>query len=74
MKKSELDKIIEEIARAHNSTANQVRKEMQLAMDAGQASEDPIIRQRWDAIPRKGNTLSLEEFVEYLVTVVKNRA
>lgn len=66
MNKHRLQSIIEQIAIASNMTPEDVRNEMLLAMEAGQSSHDPIIQARWSAIPRKGDKLTLEEFIDYV--------
>ena len=48
------------------------RKEMQKAMDLAMASKDPIIQARWARIPRSGEKVTLEEFVEYVATQVSS--
>ena len=67
MRRQKLEQILEQIAKANNTTPKEVRREMQLAMEAGLASNDPAIQARWAAIPRKGGRLTLEEFLEYLI-------
>ncbi len=67
MQKRKLDKIIEEVAKANHTTAEEVRREMQAAMETGQASSDPETQKIWRSIPRKGEKLTLEEFIEYMI-------
>ncbi len=71
MHKRKLDKIINKIAKAHGTTPEEVRAEMQAAMDAALDSTDPIAQAKLAAIPRKGPELTLEEFVTYLVRAAK---
>ncbi len=71
MRKRKLDKIISQIAATHHTTPEEVRKEMQAAMDAAMVSIDPIAQAKLAAIPRKGPELTLEEFVDYLVRSAK---
>ena len=58
--------ILKEIARRHNTTVEEVRSQMQLAMDEARKCSDPAVQARWNAIPRKGEVLTLEEFVAYM--------
>lgn len=71
MKKRKLDVILAKIAKANGTSVQEVRKEMQVAMEAGQRSEDPKVKEIWNQIPKKGQELTLEEFVDYLVRRVK---
>jgi len=65
MKDIKFEIILREIARKHHTTPNEVRREMQLAMDAALACDDPKIQAKWAAIPKKGEKITLEEFVAY---------
>ena len=67
MRKRELDRVLEQIAKADRTTVEEVRREMIAAMKDAQACTDPVTQARWARIPRKGKELTLEEFVEYLV-------
>ncbi|MBQ8620920.1 MAG: sporulation initiation factor Spo0A [Oscillospiraceae bacterium] len=66
MKKSRLDEIIEAIAHRDQMTAAQVRKNIQEAMDAGLNNPDPMVQSAWNAIPKKGEKVTMEEFILYL--------
>ena len=68
MRKKKLERVLEEIAGNHNTTAEDVRKEMIVAMGDAQSSADPIVKARWAMIPKEGEKLTLEEFLEYLVS------
>ena len=67
MDTQKLDRILAQIAKDHHTTVKEVRREMILAMREGQSCTDPEVRARWARIPKKGDELTLEEFVEYLV-------
>ncbi len=67
MQKKKLDTILAKIAKNHGVTVQEVRKEMEAAMEAGQRSEDPKVKEIWDRIPKKDQVLTLEEFVDYLI-------
>lgn len=66
MQKSKFDRVLEEVARREHMSVQEVREEMQAAMEEGQKTDDPVVQARWAAIPRKGTELTLEEFVAYL--------
>lgn len=67
MKNEKFERMLNQVALAYHTTPEQVRKEMELALKQGQQSRDPKVQALWDAIPRTGPALTLEEFVEYLV-------
>ena len=62
--------MLEEIARRHNTTVEEVRYQMQLSMDEAQKCSDPAVQAQWRAIPRKGQKLTLEEFVAYVAGII----
>ena len=61
--------ILEIIAYQHNTSVDEVRKEMQSALEEGQQSNDPAVQALWASIPRKGAELTLEEFVAYVAEI-----
>ena len=67
MTKKEADVLLKKIAHRHHTTANEVRSEILLAMEEGQRSAHPVVQEHWNAIPRKGKKITLEEFLTYLV-------
>ena len=71
METERIDAIIKIIAERHHTTAEQVRKEMLLAMTDAQQSSDPVVRERWAQIPRKGEVPTIEEFVSYMARLQK---
>lgn len=68
MDSQRLNEILRNIAAEYNTTIEDVRTEMLLAMKEGQQSTDPAVQARWNAIPRTGKELSLEEFIAYCST------
>ena len=66
MKKEETDRILQKIARNNHTTVQEVRREMELAMQAGQSSTNPAVQALCRSIPRKGSQLTLEELIAYL--------
>lgn len=66
VKKQKFEWVLEEVARREHMSVQEVRAEMQAAIEEGQKSEDPAVQKRWAAIPRKGKELTLEEFIAYL--------
>ena len=67
---NKLDRIISQIAKANRSTPEKVRKDMQEAMDTAMRNPDPRVQAKWASIPKQGEVLTLEEFVEYMASVL----
>lgn len=67
MKKEKFNRVLEEIARNHHTTVQEVRREMEYAMYVGQSNPDPAVQAQWNSIPRKGDKLTLEEFIDYII-------
>ena len=67
MKTNKLDKVLASIATEHHTTVQEVRREMEYAMYVGQSNPDPAVPAQWNSIPRKGDKLTLEEFIDYII-------
>lgn len=67
MKKTVFEQILEQIATANQVSAGEVREKMQIAMSAALRNPDPAVQAMWNSIPKKGQTPTLDEFMEYLV-------
>ena len=72
MQKKDINRILCQIANKHNTTVSHVRKEIEAAMDLAQSSPDPAVRDRWNAIPRAGAEITVEEFIAYIITLTGN--
>lgn len=70
MEQRDFDRVLRIIALRNGTTKEKVREEMQIAMEEGMKCPDPIVQQRWAQIPRRGERLTLEEFMEYLLTKI----
>lgn len=66
MRESQFDRILVQIAEREHVTVQEVRDEMQAAIEEAQQSSDPAIQALWASIPRKGTALTLEEFISYM--------
>ncbi len=67
MRQQYFERMLEAVAKKEGLSKEQVRREMQEAMDEAMNSPDPMVQMRWRFIPRKGERPTLEEFVEYLL-------
>lgn len=71
MQTKKFQEILNKIAKEHNTTPEDVYTEMQLAIDAAYNSPDPEARAKWAAIPKKGDKTTVEEFIDFSVTILK---
>ena len=70
---SKAKKIFENIALQEGTTVEEVRKEIQNAIDIGISSFDPKARVIWDSMPKKGDKPTPEEAVVYLTKIIKKK-
>lgn len=73
MNQKKMDRILNQIAKSHQTTPQIVRKEMEFALEEAQKSTDPAVQAKWATIPRKGDNVTLEEFMEYTVDSIIKR-
>lgn len=59
------DKVIRSIALRENSTPEQVRKQIRLAMLSGLLNEKPEVRKAWEQIPCVGEVPTPDEVIAY---------
>ena len=57
--------IYEKIAEKYNTTPEEVRREMQIAIDAGFDSPDPAVQEEWKKMTLKGDRPTPEEVINY---------
>ena len=62
-----IDEIIKQVARAHNTTPEEVYAEMQRAIDAGFDNPDPKVQAEWRKVRVKGDRPTPEEVINYAV-------
>lgn len=76
MKQSKIEaakKSIEQTARKHGVTVNEVKKEINIAMLNGLVSNDPQIKAFWTDVPCAGEYPTPEELVAYVADMVKRK-
>ena len=61
----------EKIAEKYNTTPEEVRREMQIAIDAGFDNPDPAVQEEWKKMTLKGDRPTPEEVVNYAVKQFK---
>ena len=59
------DTALLEVARRHNTTVDEVRKEIRLAMAVAMCSPDPDVQKRWREIPHDGEVPTPEDLIIY---------
>jgi hypothetical protein len=62
---------LEQIAEKNNTTVEEVRKQIKIAMINGLVSDDPRQKAYWHSIPREGDIPTPEEFIAYTADVVR---
>ena len=67
-----IDEIIKQVARLHNTTPEEVYAEMQIALDAAFHSSDPEVQKEWKKIPLQGKHPTPEDVIPYLAGQLKN--
>lgn len=61
---------LREVARQNNTTLEEVKKEIRLAMLAGLCNSDPAVQARWKDIPCVGEVPTPEELIAYVATLI----
>lgn len=69
MTKEELEGVLIRVAKANNTMPDHVRSEIEAVMNIGMQNPDPEVQAKWTRIPRKGDRVTLEEFLEYVVSL-----
>ena len=61
---------LQEVARSHNTTVEEVRKEIQLAMLAGICDPAPAVQAKWGELSCSGDVLTPEKLITGIVEKV----
>jgi len=61
------EQALQEVARQNNTTVEEVRKEIKLAMLVGLCNPDPNVQAMWKEVPRAGDVPTPEELIDYMV-------
>lgn len=64
-----LDKMIRQIAKKHHATPEQVRREIEAAMEEAKRSQNPAVQARWAAIPHQGDEVTPEDLINYIASL-----
>ena len=63
---------LREVALKNNMSVEEVRKEIQAAIDAGMVNPDPAVRGYWANIPKQSDRPTPEEFIGYMAKKIKS--
>ena len=66
-KRMSAEQALQEVARQNNTTVEEVRKEIKLAMLVGLCNSDPAVQATWKEVPCAGEVPTPEELIEYIV-------
>lgn len=70
MGKINASKAIQKLARRENISVQEVRAEMEKAIQAAYDNPEQEIRDFWKQIPRKGEIPTPEEFITYMAEII----
>ena len=62
---------IRQIAREHQVTEEEVRRDMKEAMDVGRCNPDPAVQAKWAGFEYAGDEPTLEEFILWMAGQVR---
>lgn len=66
--------IIRQIAKKHQVTEEEVRRDMKEAMDAARNNPDPEVQARWKTFNYNGDEPKLEEFILWIASLAKEES
>ena len=66
-KRMSAEQALQEVARQNNTTVEEVRKEIKLAMLVGLCNPDPNVQAMWKEVPCAGDVPTPEELIDYMV-------
>jgi citrate synthase len=70
MQKQDFEQLLEKVAHNMGMSKEEVRREMENAVTEAMNDPDPMVRMRWNFVPRKGEKPTLEEFIDYILCFV----
>ena len=72
MNQKEITKALQQIADNKGCTLEEVRHEIQLAIDAAQEDPDPNIRAVWESFPHESDQLTPEDVIAFFYSILTN--
>lgn len=71
MEQEIFDRMLAQVAAAYDTTPADIHVRIMCAISEGQQSCDPQVSALWASIPRTGDALTPEDFVEYLARTLQ---
>lgn len=71
MKKKMFKKLLQAVGEAEGLSAEEIEREMQIAIDSGFDNPDVKIKKEWAKVPFKGERPTPQEVIEYIYNVQK---
>lgn len=72
MNQSKATKILRRVASENGVSLSEVRREIQIAIDAAMSNPDPAVQAQWKAMSREGKVPSPEEVIIYLTEKIQD--
>lgn len=67
----EFKKLLDAVAKQHNTTSDKVYEEMQIVINSGFDNPEPEVQKMWKQIPFKGERPTPEEFIPYMAAMAR---
>lgn len=67
----EFKELLNAVAKQHNTTPEEVYKEMQIAIDSGFDNPDPEVQKMWKQVPFKGERPNPEDLITYVAAMAQ---
>lgn len=74
MKLSKGRKAIEKVASQNGVSVEEVRNEIQKAIELGMGDPDPLAKAKWESMCKHGNPPTPEELIIHMAAEIKNKA
>lgn len=67
MQDSPFERILQQLASTGQVSAQELRQQMQQAMEEALQNPDPAVQAMWARVPKQGRQPTLEEFMDHLI-------
>jgi len=71
MDEKEVERTLQKIADGEGVSLNEIRREIEISIEAAQNDPDPKIQALWKSMPHKGGKITPEEFIAYITEIIK---
>lgn len=65
-----MDSILKRVAQENHTSPEDVRREIDAAIQAGLANTDPAVQAAWQSVPHEGDTPTAEELILWAVLML----